>query len=591
MANPVIGIDVTARLDGLRDELNKVPGLGNAAAKNLVSQLSREIKAAEKASKSAAKQAKETGSALDKMGQSAGSVGGAAKKLKGGLDSVIPGMGDLLGVVDDVGDAFEVAASAGAGFGVSAAALGPVAVAALAVGAAYKYLAAQLAEVEAHNATVITVGDVLLPLYAKQKAAALALAHNTGELSTKEYEHKKAQAETAEKVAALTEQINKQKEAVNEINGPGVLSKFAVTLLALSDSFTGSHINQGMIDWLSNTKSIATETKHLDDALKEGVKTIQTTAEEEAAIVPVIKQHKVAVDELANSIKAETDAELQAFATRAGAYEKDEKDRQRSADLNRELTQKKIDDATALDKERSDQNAAAAQEKRDQLAAEVDAVSAAAAESFGIVAQFADMEVEKRAATIDRLQQELADGEETLTAGQKKALKARIAQQKKGAREAFAVAQAAKLAEAVIFTAASSISAYNAGLSVGGPVGLVLGPVMAGVALAAGAVQIAAIANEKPTFHGGGLMPDEVPITARTGEAILSGQGRRQIGDAAINDANAGRPSADTGGMRVITMYKHKSFDYFVADNLRGNGPLAQRIGKHDRVGHLRRTS
>ena len=54
----------------------------------------------------------------------------------------------------------------------------------------------------------------------------------------------------------------------------------------------------------------------------------------------------------------------------------------------------------------------------------------------------------------------------------------------------------------------SAIQAYNAGLSVGGPAGLILAPIAAGLALAAGAIQIATIqkqhqAEEAGYYEGG----------------------------------------------------------------------------------------
>ena len=60
-----------------------------------------------------------------------------------------------------------------------------------------------------------------------------------------------------------------------------------------------------------------------------------------------------------------------------------------------------------------------------------------------------------------------------------------------------------KSAETVVSTASSAMKAYDDGLSIGGPYGLILGPVMAGIAVAAGAVQLAEINGVK--FERGGL--------------------------------------------------------------------------------------
>jgi len=59
VANEVVGLDVVARLDGFREELAKIPEIGAKEAKQLASQLSRELKAAERAAKQATKASKQ----------------------------------------------------------------------------------------------------------------------------------------------------------------------------------------------------------------------------------------------------------------------------------------------------------------------------------------------------------------------------------------------------------------------------------------------------------------------------------------------------------------------------------------------------
>jgi hypothetical protein len=65
--------------------------------------------------------------------------------------------------------------------------------------------------------------------------------------------------------------------------------------------------------------------------------------------------------------------------------------------------------------------------------------------------------------------------------------------------------KAIAIAQATINTYQAATQAYLAGLSVGGPTGLVLGPVMAGVAIAAGVANVAKIAGVK--FADGGQVP------------------------------------------------------------------------------------
>lgn len=69
--------------------------------------------------------------------------------------------------------------------------------------------------------------------------------------------------------------------------------------------------------------------------------------------------------------------------------------------------------------------------------------------------------------------------------------------------EHTAVFKSIAIAQATIDTYKSAVSAYAAGLSVGGPAGLVLAPVSAGIAVASGIANIAKIAGVK--FEKGGL--------------------------------------------------------------------------------------
>lgn len=72
---------------------------------------------------------------------------------------------------------------------------------------------------------------------------------------------------------------------------------------------------------------------------------------------------------------------------------------------------------------------------------------------------------------------------------------------------------AMQVIQAVAQTAQNAISAYGAGLQVGGPAGLILAPIAAAMAVAAGAIQIAAItkqqqAAEAQGYAEGGFTPD-----------------------------------------------------------------------------------
>jgi hypothetical protein len=80
--------------------------------------------------------------------------------------------------------------------------------------------------------------------------------------------------------------------------------------------------------------------------------------------------------------------------------------------------------------------------------------------------------------------------------------------------------------------------------------------------------------------------PDEASAVIRRGEAVLSPQGRRALGDDTIRAANAGMGSGQT--IMVQQVYRHRVFDSFVADNLRTRGPLSRALGSGARAGQRR---
>jgi hypothetical protein len=80
--------------------------------------------------------------------------------------------------------------------------------------------------------------------------------------------------------------------------------------------------------------------------------------------------------------------------------------------------------------------------------------------------------------------------------------------------------------------------------------------------------------------------PDEASAVIRRGEAVLSPQGRRALGDDTIRAANAGMGSGQT--IMVQQVYRHRVFDSFVSDNLRTRGPLSRALGAGGRAGQRR---
>lgn len=189
-------------------------------------------------------------------------------------------------------------------------------------------------------------------------------------------------------------------------------------------------------------------------------------------------------------------------------------------------------------------------------------VLTAVEDGLGQAAAGFDSLYENRAATVAKLEDQLARSEEYLTENQKAELEKRIELQQTAARRAFEISKAFKIAQAVV---ATYTAANEALASAPYPVNLI----NAGVVIGAGLVNVATISAQQPSFHRGGTV-DEIPVTALRGEAFLSRQGRAAIGDDAINAANAGKTGGS--GAYVYQVYGGRIWDRVSIDNIRRGG-------------------
>jgi hypothetical protein len=100
------------------------------------------------------------------------------------------------------------------------------------------------------------------------------------------------------------------------------------------------------------------------------------------------------------------------------------------------------------------------------------------------------------------------------------------------AKEGSALAKGVAVAQATMDTYKGAVSAYAAGSSVGGPAGVILGPVMAGLAVAAGLANIKKILSTKPIETGAPSGGASVP-TAPTAPSfnLVQGTGANQIAE------------------------------------------------------------
>ena len=123
-------------------------------------------------------------------------------------------------------------------------------------------------------------------------------------------------------------------------------------------------------------------------------------------------------------------------------------------------------------------------------------------------------------------------------------------EQEKAAKALFRLQQAASIAN-IAMTTAENINKYTGA----GP----LAPFLVGAAIATGAAQAAAVAAQSPpSFHMGGLAPDERRATLLSGEAVLDRTTTRSLGPEGFRRLQNGG-----GAGEIIIMQPFKHFDRY----------------------------
>jgi hypothetical protein len=612
-----INLTVSASLANLEAQLASVQGMTADTAKLIVKDLQASIKAAEKASKDSAAATKrameQTAAASKKAADAAGDVGdkigkfGAnAGKVAGVLDMVVPGLGGVARGAADIADGFEIAALGGTRL---LAILGPVA-AAVAVGAAaYQYLASELEAVNQKNeeaaklasATLDRTRDITrltrdladeealatgatteeeiavrnrteaieaayreqLQYLETQRASAAAANRgkglNTAEAQT--YRDLSAQVEALQ--AKQADQISTAEGLIRaRYAGQRADERAAAAASAKADADRAAADAARAAEQAEREKerAQATYTRTVIDyaeAMRSLTADQRSSVSEEERILAAGQQRLRQLDELAQRTEylALTNAEAEAAQTAA-------------AEARVQIEQDVAEQIAAVREKARQDEAAKATEAREAEAAAALENAQLIAQGIGSVGQGLDALASSSADSLGRLQQQLADQSEMLTASEKAALQERVAAQRNAAIQAFEVAKAAKLAEAIINTAA----AVTASLP---------NPIAAAVAGAAGAAQVATIAAQQPAFHAGGIVgapPDEVNARLVRGEGVLSRSGVNAIGgEQAVRAANAGIPQTPQP-MVIVQQYRHRVYNDFIKQNLRMGSPLAVEI-------------
>jgi len=612
-----INLTVSASLANLEAQLASVQGMTADTAKLIVKDLQASIKAAEKASKDSAAATKrameQTAAASKKAADAAGDVGdkigkfGAnAGKVAGVLDMVVPGLGGVARGAADIADGFEIAALGGTRL---LAILGPVA-AAVAVGAAaYQYLASELEAVNQKNEEAAKIASATLDRTRDITRLTRELADETALATGATTDEELAVRNRTEAIeAAYREQLQyletQRASAAAANRGRGLNTAEAQTYRDLSAQVEALQAKQA--DQISTAEGLiraryagqraderaaaaaaakadadraaadaaraaeqaerekeraqATYTRTVIDyaeAMRSLTADQRSSVSEEERILAAGQQRLRQLDELAQRTEylALTNAEAEAAQTAA-------------AEARVQIEQDVAEQIAAVREKARQDEAAKATEAREAEAAAALENAQLIAQGIGSVGQGLDALATSSADSLGRLQQQLADQSEMLTASEKAALQERVAAQRNAAIQAFEVAKAAKLAEAIINTAA----AVTASLP---------NPIAAAVAGAAGAAQVATIAAQQPAFHAGGIVgapPDEVNARLVRGEGVLSRSGVNAIGgEQAVRAANAGIPQTPQP-MVIVQQYRHRVYNDFIRQNLRMGSPLAVEI-------------
>ena len=648
---PTAELTIAADLSGLRKQLESIPGMTAEQARNMTRELNKSFKAAEKAAAAAGKATKasmeqaadatrKASDAGKDLGDRFGNVGSSAGKMAGALDMLAPGLGGIGQSMADLADVGEVAAGS---FGsIAAPAIGILAAAALVAVPVFMHLNAEM-EAEAQAALVMASYNAFATSELElQRTAALDLAVATGEMTAEERLSADALHTSAQRLFDFREGLTETVEAARKVETRNtaiaetigdIIDKvnLANPLMWLMKSIMGDTLPTateltkkfadfvGVTGKLTTAETLATEAgvragkelKKTNEVQGEAARAKLKYAAATRVVVPALKEEKVAMDALVaaqGSIEQARTAEMtqveklqklyvdvtteQAALGDAGklSAEQNAAYAAASADLAKQVTDARIEEelraVTAIEAYENNLSAERATAAAVQFEAEKAATAArinAIAQVADVIAQYTQFALDQE---VDAYEQAQADREalgENATKAEKEMADKRVKATRDAARKAFLIDKAAKMASAAAATALAIVQALA---SAPPPYNFIA----AGVVGAAGLIQQAVIASQKPSFHAGGFVggmaPDEQQATVRRGEAVLSPAGRRAMGDDTIRAANAGM-----GGGQVIMVqqvYRHRVFDSFVRDNLRTRGPLSRALGAGSRPGQQR---
>lgn len=555
MANPVIGIDIVASLAGLQAQLAKLgPGM-EKEAKAMTAALAKEVRQQVAAMK-------QVGAAGKQAATGIGQAGSAAQNLRSQIfdltQQVSAGQNPLT-ILNQQG--FQIAEAFGRGGGAGAmsllgAAIAPLIPLVATVGTvlgtafvAWKVYNEESERAAETAAMVRAANEALTPILESTRAATLELAGATGALSE---EQVKIEQNALRVQAAVTQATAESVASVRSLHQQ--MASFSTSFADAAATVVPAWTPLGIvIDGLTDSS------EELQGQLDVQTAAIQKAAAAGTANRVVTESLIKAKGDLTAASKKLADAEsllgkrydeeskrihsvLDGIAALDAAAEDSADARLEGADAIRAALIDEVEglegarDATLAlartDEERAEtfeafyaakvQATETGEEKIAELVAagaqtQQAAIEKAAEESAAWVEKAKKDAAEVSSATTSAIGSIYGSVADALALGAEELAKTN----KKAAKSMFAASKAAGISQAVVNTALG----ITAALTIPPPVG----PAQAIATAAAGAVQIATIAGEQPSFHAGGY-PDEMRARLLTGEPVLNRQAASRMG-------------------------------------------------------------
>ena len=597
--------DVNFAFTGDTTELDKAT---KKATKGLAGVGKEATTTGKKLKKDLDKNAKTARKRLGDLGETAGDADSVMQGFSAALDMVHPGLGE---VARTGGDALAAVESIGRSFTFANPVFLGLAAAAAVLGAAFVLLSEEEEEVVDHtealteasdnlSAALVTLTEAQADLHSRSLLASgaitdheLALAEAAGTVADR---YKPALDAVNESIIVQGQSLEwaRKKEIFNleaKIEHTKAIKSQEEALRALKNQradliksqFEDRKQEQQNINDIADRKAAEEEAADAEAEAEKARKAAASAAKTREAEALARAKDLNAVEELAakfaedkltdaEKITAEYEKQIKKIDELIAKYPEDSEMYAEANEAKTEADQRRDRDLEAL-KKKQEADAAAAKAKADAEVAKADAEATTDAEK----------KAAEELAREEKRQRAIIDGTAQIADATSDAFALMLENEKiassDAAKHLFRLQKAAAIASILIKTQEGLMTAAT------------LPPpadVIKAVAVYASAgVATAAVLATEPTYHSGGIVraPDEVGITAQTGEGVINRIGMSRLGEQGLAEINAG---GGTSGGVIVNQWKHRIYQDFVRDELSQTGsPLRQAIKDGSRVGQL----